>query len=70
MHEGLVKAGLIFIIDIGDPGGPDTPGWWTGWIMVSSSPSRATPMTATRAFRRTDRRVRDINVGFIDYGAR
>lgn len=74
MHEGLVKPGLIFIIDTGDPGGAGHTGLVERvdqgkLVTIEGNTNDGGAREGVGVFRRTGRRVRDINVGFIDYGA-
>jgi len=72
MHESLVRPGHVFIIDTGNPGG----GGHTGLVEEVVAGKLVTIEGNTNAggsregigvFRRTGRRIREINVGFIDY---
>lgn len=72
MQEDLVRPGLIFVIDTGDPGG----GGHTGLVQAIVSGKLVTiegntndggPREGMGVFRRERRRVREVDVGFIDY---
>lgn len=74
MHEALVRPGLIFIIDTGAPGGAGHTGLIEGvdngkLVTIEGNTNDGGSREGVGVFRRTGRRVRDINVGFIDYGA-
>jgi hypothetical protein len=73
MHEALIRPGHIFVIDTGDPGGAGH----TGLVEAVSAGKLVTIEGNTNdgggregigVFRRGGRRIREINVGFIDYG--
>lgn len=72
MHEALVQPGHIFIIDTGEPGG----GGHTGLIehvvagklvTIEGNTNDGGTREGIGVFRRRGRRIRDVNVGFIDY---
>lgn len=72
MHEALVTPGLIFVIDTG--GGTGHTGLVERvdngkLVTIEGNTNDGGSREGVGVFRRTGRRVRDINVGFIDYGA-
>jgi hypothetical protein len=74
MHEELVKPGHIFIIDTGDPGGAGHTGLVESvvagkLITIEGNTNDGGVREGVGVFRRTGRRIRDINLGFIDYGS-
>lgn len=74
MHEDLVKPGHIFIIDTGDPGGAGHTGLIEAvqagkLVSIEGNTNDGGAREGIGVFRRVGRRVRDVNVGFIDYGA-
>ena len=74
MHEALVEPGHIFIIDTGDPGGAGHTGLVEQvvagkLVTVEGNTNDGGSREGVGVFRRTGRRIRDVNVGFIDYGS-
>lgn len=73
MHEALVKPGLIFIIDTG--GGAGHTGFVENvvagkLVTVEGNTNDGGSREGVGVFRRNGRRIRDINVGFVDYSGR
>ncbi len=73
LHEDLVRPGQIFILDTPPPGG----GGHTGLverveagklITIEGNTNDGGSREGVGVFRRSGRRIRDINVGFLDYG--
>ncbi len=72
MHEALVRPGLIFVIDTG--GGTGHTGLVERvedgkLVTLEGNTNDGGSREGIGVFRRSGRRVREINVGFIDYGA-
>jgi hypothetical protein len=72
--ESLVRPGQIFVIDTGSPGG----GGHTGLVeevalgklvTIEGNTNEGGAREGIGVFRRTGRRIRDVNLGFLDYGA-
>lgn len=74
MHEALIRPGHIFIIDTGDPGGAGHTGLVESvaagkLVTIEGNTNDGGGREGIGVFRRAGRRIRDINVGFVDYGA-
>ena len=74
MHEALVRPGHIFVIDTGDPGGAGHTGLVESvaagkLVTIEGNTNDGGSREGIGVFRRNGRRIRDINVGFVDYGA-
>jgi len=74
MAETLVRPGHIFIIDTGAPGGAGHTGLVEEvvagkLVTIEGNTNDGGSREGVGVFRRNGRRVRDINVGFIDYGS-
>jgi peptidoglycan hydrolase-like protein with peptidoglycan-binding domain len=74
LHEALVRPGHVFVIDTGDPGGAGHTGLVEAvsagkLVTIEGNTNDGGAREGIGVFRRTGRRIRDINVGFIDYGA-
>jgi len=72
MHEALVRPGLIFVIDTG--GGTGHTGLVERvddgkLVTLEGNTNDGGSREGVGVFRRTGRRVREINVGYIDYAA-
>jgi len=72
MHEDLVRPGHIFVMDTG--GGTGHSGLIEEvsagkLVTIEGNTNDAGDRNGIGVFRRTRRRIRDINVGFIDYGS-
>jgi hypothetical protein len=72
MHEALVQPGHVFVIDTGDPGGAGHSGLVesvAGGILttIEGNTNDGGSREGVGVFRRVGRRIRQINVGFIDY---
>jgi hypothetical protein len=72
MHETLVKPGQIFVIDTGAAGGAGHMGLVEEivggkMVTIEGNTNDGGSREGIGVFRRTGRRVREINVGFIDY---
>lgn len=75
LNEALVRPGHIFIIDTGDPGGAGHTGLIEQvvagkLVTVEGNTNDGGSREGIGVFRRAGRRIRDINVGFIDYTGR
>lgn len=73
MREDMVKPGHIFIIDTGPAGGAGHTGLVEKIVMgklvtIEGNTNDGGSREGIGVFRREGRRIRDINVGFIDYG--
>jgi hypothetical protein len=74
VHETLVQPGHIFVIDTGAPGGAGHTGLVERiasgkLITIEGNTNDGGSRDGIGVFRRESRRIRDVNVGFIDYGA-
>jgi hypothetical protein len=72
LHEELVQPGHIFIIDTGNPGGDGHTGIVAEiaagkLVTIEGNTNDGGSREGVGVFRRESRRVRDVNVGFIDY---
>jgi hypothetical protein len=75
LDEALVTPGHIFVIDAGGPGGAGHTGLVEQvvagtLVTVEGNTNDGGSREGIGVFRRTGRRIRDINVGFIDYTGR
>lgn len=75
MHEALVQPGHIFIIDTGEPGGAGHTGLIEQvvagkLVTIEGNTNDGGAREGVGVFRRSGRRIRDVNVGFIDYSKR
>lgn len=73
LHEDLVRPGHIFIIDTGTAGSAGHVGLVEAvvagkLVTIGGNTNHGGSQEGVGVFRREGRRVRDINVGFIDYG--
>jgi hypothetical protein len=73
MREELVRPGHVFIIDTGAPGGAGHTGLVEKIVMgtlvtIEGNTNDGGSREGVGVFRRTGRRIRDVNVGFINYG--
>jgi hypothetical protein len=72
LHEALVAPGQIFVIDTGAPGGAGHTGLVEAvnagkLVTIEGNTNDGGSREGIGVFRRTGRRIRDINVGFIEY---
>lgn len=72
MNEALVKPGQVFVIDTGDPGGAGHMGLVEAvvggkLVTIEGNTNDGGSREGIGVFRRTGRRVRDVNVGFVEY---
>lgn len=75
LHEALVRPGQIFIIDTGVPGGAGHTGIVDEvvagkLVTIEGNTNDGGSREGVGVFRRTGRRIRDVNVGFLDYAGR
>ena len=75
LDESLVRPGHIFIIDTGVPGGAGHTGvvdevMAGKLVTIEGNTNDGGSRDGVGVFRRTGRRIRDVNVGFIDYTGR
>jgi hypothetical protein len=73
MHEELVRPGHIFILDTGAAGGAGHTGLIERvvsgkLVTIEGNTNDGGAREGVGVFRRQGRRIRDVNVGFIDYG--
>jgi hypothetical protein len=75
LNESVVRPGHIFIIDTGVPGGAGHTGLVDEivagkLVTIEGNTNDGGSREGVGVFRRTGRRVRDVNVGFLDYSGR
>ena len=75
LNESLVKPGLVFLIDTGDPGGAGHAGLVSGvaagkLVTIEGNTNDGGSREGVGVFRRDGRRIRDVNLGFVDYSGR
>jgi hypothetical protein len=75
LNEALVRPGHIFIIDTGVPGGSGHTGLVDEvvagkLVTIEGNTNDGGSREGVGVFRRTGRRIRDVNVGFLDYAGR
>ena len=75
LDESQVKPGQVFVIDVGTPGGDGHTGIVerveAGKLTtIEGNSNEGGSREGIGVFRRRGRRIRDVNVGFLDYGSR